>query len=281
MKSELQIEICLFEKPLKEKEMKFSIGPTKERLLEMHKKKFTKDIYLPDWRELLLILDGENAQIETDDMRYEVTSSYQVQAYKKGYVSNITVLGITGLVLTEDNKFVFGIRGGDVGVGKADAIPGGHLSAETELNDPVFDGFYRELESELGVSRICTDDVCILGYYRDPHEIKATSFVFYSKVDFSSKELDDLHKKAHGVYLQTKMSGAQEITARKSIITSGLPNIDAWEHSRLLFIDNVPDLIQEAVHSKAIELKGRRYALRNSGFISLKMFQMFHIVNSV
>ena len=55
----------------------------------------------------------------------------------------------------------------------------------------------------------------------------------------------------------------------------GLPNIDAWEHTKLLFIENNPKYIQEIVNSRKINDTVKGYPLLDIGRGSLILYNEF------
>ena len=267
---DLEQRITLLETPLRQGELKYLIRPPQGELLKEHEEKYKDGIYLPDWREKLLVLKG--VPFDISNLEFTVTSSFHVQAVKHDKApKDITILGITALMLTKDDKFVYGVRGGNVGSGRADVVPGGHLSFESYERDPVFDCFYHEMKDELGQKK--AEDVSIIGYYWDPVGTKATSFVLIGKLDAHSEELDEMHRKAYAIYQNAKERGKEEIEARKDISRSGLPNPDAWEHSELVFVDNDPDLIQMMIATKELMHQDQAYSLWDAGLAPLIMYR--------
>ena len=184
-------------------------------LFEEHRQKYSDHIYIPNWQEILLVLEGSNPTVNPRELELLATTSYHLQAVRRGGASDITPIGVEGLILTSDNKFVYGIRGGNVERGKACVSPSGNLSNHHKGNNPLFATFYEELREELGIETRESNDPLLIGYETDPDFSKGVSFVFYMPVRESSQEINEKHEDALDVYQKALSKNAPEVEAEK------------------------------------------------------------------
>ncbi len=275
--SELEQRIHLFETPLKENEVVAKVEQVEDesRLLEEHRQLYADSINIPSWREVVLALPASNPQVDPKNLEFVTTTSYALQAARKDIPTGIIPLSVDGLVLTSDNKFVYGIRGGDVRSGKVGIVPAGVLTNPNKGTNPVHGSFYEELREEAGIERDSVEDTLLLGYQTDPNFIKGMHFVLFGKTKYKSSELIEIHKKAFDVYQKAKESGKTEQDARKSLRDSGLPNIDAWEHKELVFVENNPAQIKRIVDSGKLAHQGYDYPVLDFGVGALALYNMF------
>lgn len=295
----LEQRIHLFDKPVDEKDVRINfIGnsyPNKEELLEKDKNKFPSEaIYIPNWRELAYALDIPNIllvspnnfaqstdpshdasdlsavpspenEINPKNLDVIVVSSYNVQAVRKGFDKSITPMGLQGLMLTADNKYVFGVRGGEVDAGLACVSPCGNLTREKGIENPIFDNYYVESLEELGINKDHIENIRLLGYQTDPKPFRSVNFILFSEAPVSSKILKDLHNSANNVYKEAKAKGMSEQEARAEIKKKGFQNIEAWEHDDLIFVENDRDYIKSLVDSREVINNKIKYKIKDVG----------------
>ncbi len=264
----LEQVIELFERPQQKQQLGVSVQKPEdaEALLDNDKVKYAESVYLPDWREIVLVLSKEKP-IDLQNLELLATTSYHSQAVRKGKADDIIPAYTEGLILTADGKFVYGVRGGNSERGKACIAPAGALTSHYD-DHPLFDGLAMELEEELGVS--AENPVC-LGYQTDPDFTKGANFVFYARIKETSDELVAKHAQAYSIYQQAMAAGTPEVQARKAIPAAGHKNIDAWEHSQLLFVD--PNGIGEIIDSRCIRQGDQEYQLLDIGRGPLIMYK--------
>lgn len=292
--SGLEQRIHLFEPPFNEKEIHTTVEQPKdeEQMFQEHREKYADGIHRPEWRKVLLVLQGLNPKIDPRDLELLATSSYHIQAIRKGMSNDVTPTLTSGLILTDDNKFVYGIRGGKVEPGKVCIVPANSCTA---LPDHVLDqfkgrniltaNFYVGLTDELGVFPEQLSDVRVIGYHTDPDFSKTTGFVYYAKTEFSSAQLVEMHKRTFNVYERARkehersLSPEQaEIKAREAIRKQGLPNIDAWEHTALVFVDNQPSLINRIIADRKIPNVGVEHQLLDIGRAPLILYYQLNVM---
>jgi len=276
--SGLEQKIHLFETPLREDEVeaRFERPEDEAKLLEEHREKYADAIFLPDWQEVALVLDASNPVIDPRNLEVLATTTYHVQAYRRGIVNDISPISVVGLTLTSDNKLVYGIRGGEVKSGFGSIVPGESVSIHHEGENLIIATYYGGLIEELGIGNDEIKDVKLLGYMTDPEFTKGINFVFYGKTKHRSSELKEIHRNAYSVYQDALVLGATELDAREEIKKAGLPNVDAWEHRELAFVDNNPNSIKKIIDSRKIELEGNNYPLLDTGRGSLIMYNEFN-----
>jgi len=265
--SGLEQEICIFKTPLKEDEVSATVKQQAdiEQLFEDDKEKYASSIDILDWKEVILVLSRHNSEINTKNLELLATSSYHIQAIRKGAVDDIIPVLVEGLILTNDNKFVYGVRGRAIEKGKVCIVPAGSISNQYKGSNPIFGNFYEELTEELGIAQKDIEDCILQGYQTDPEFTKGINFVLHGRTSYNSFELDDMHKEALIVYQKALESGSSAEDARKVIEGAGYPNIDAWEHEKLIFIDNDIDSIKKIILSRKIEHEGEQYPLLDIG----------------
>ena len=264
----LEQRIHLFETPFKENEVKARIQPPENeaRMFEEHEEKYADSIYIPDWREVVLALPGQNPEINPRDLELLATTSYHAQAVRKDMAHDVTPISVDGLILTSDNKFVYGLRGGDVESNKICIVPAQAVSNRHEGKNPIFASFYEGLVKELRIRKDEITDVVLLGYQTDPEFTKAIHFVFYGKTCHKSSKLITMHEKVYNIYQNVKNFGRPEIVARDAIKDAKVSNTEAWEHiPPLLFVDNEKDSIQKIVDSREMVHKVTQYPLLDIG----------------
>ncbi|UCD04051.1 MAG: hypothetical protein JSW73_00160 [Candidatus Woesearchaeota archaeon] len=263
--SGLEQRINLFQPSLDEKQVNL-VTPTiinEEELLKKHKEEYSDSIRVPDWKEVLFVLKGRNPTIDPSDLEVIATTSYHIQAIEKE--KDITPVALDGLILTNDNKFVYGVRGGNVERDKACICPAGYLSIPNKSRNPLFASFYKELTEELGIDYSKQESTQLLGYQTDPDFTKGIHFIFYLPTTETAHELDEIHKNAIKVYEESISEGNSVAEARKAIKDNGFSNIDAWEHTKLLFVDNNPKTIQKIIDTRNIQYKNKAYPLLDIG----------------
>lgn len=272
-KSSIGIEQKIWAVDLKEDEMQasFNLVNGLNSLLEEDQKRYSDAIYIPHWREILLALPNVDHKVDPRNLELSVVTSYHVQALRKGKVNDITPLTVLGLVLTKDNKLIYGIRGGSVGSGEACAIPGGHVPYCKERN-PVFAGFYSELLEETGIKDGEVEDVKLIGYQTDPR-FKSVCFIMKGKTDFESYQLDEFHKRAMHVYNEALKAGKLGLEARDAIGKAGFTNIDAWENEELTFVDNDEERIRQIIESGELKHRDVKYKVFDNSVGALIAYQ--------
>lgn len=271
--SSIGIEQKIWPVDLKEDEMliKFEKINDEDSFIEHDKEKYSDVIYIPHWREMLLAFPETNPVIDPRELNLTAVTSFHVQALRKGKVNDITPLTVLGLVLTKDNKLVFGIRGGSVGRGEACVVPGGHVPYCREKN-PVFNGFYQELLEETGIRKNLINDVSLIGYQTDPR-FKSVCFVMQGRTNFESHHLDSFHKSALYAYNDALKAGKPELEAREAIKERGFSNIDAWENRDLAFLDNKENYIRQLIESGELKHRDVKYKVFDNSVGALVVYQ--------
>ena len=202
-----------------------------------------------------------------------LASSYNVLAVRKGEAGNVTPVGVEGLIKTSDQKFIYGLRGGNVKAGNVNIAPAGHCDSKHHGQEAIFAAFYEELREELGMLPEDVSTPLVLGCLTDPDFSRAMSFVFYVKTDLSFEEIDRKHQLAWRVYTVAKEKGADEKTARRAIAEAGYSNIDAWEHSQLIDIVQDAEIIDHITKTRTVEKAGNSYPLLDVGRMPLVIYR--------
>ena len=273
--SGLEQRLELFEPAIGEEEVgtTFKKNENERELFEKHREKYSASIYVPDWQEVVLVLEGSNPSVNPRNLELLTTTSYHLQAVRKGGANDITPISVEGLILTRDNKFVYGIRGGNVERGKVCVSPAGSLSNHHKGDNPLFATLYKELREELGIETEASDKPILIGYQTDPDFTKGVNFVFYMHSGKSSKEIDEKHKEALDVYQRALSKNVPEVEARKEIGRAGFPNIDAWEHTNLVFVDDNPKMIDRIIQSRRVPHDGKEYPVLDIGRGALILYK--------
>ena len=272
--SGLEQKVVLLESPLTEKEITITVNNFEEsdNLFEIHKERYREHIYLPEWKEIVLVLRSAEQEINPENLNLLATTSYHVQASRKGIVDDVAQISVSGLVLTSDKKLVYGIRGGNVLKGEAAPVPTGSITHNKNCSNPVFMSFYEELREELGVG---IEKSLLIGYQTDPAFTHGINLVFYMPTSFSSSELEEIHKKAWEVYIKGLSKGLSKLDARKEITDVGLSNADAWEHTKLVFIENESDSIKNAIDSRKVIVSDQEHTLMDIGRGDLILYNSY------
>ncbi len=250
----LEQRITQYAPPLTESAMRATVsgGRDKEALCARDQQRYGSGVYLPHWREVVLVVEGTDQEIDPANMNMIATSSYHVQACRRGMTEGITPLAIGGVIRTADSRILCGIRGGVVERGKISTLPLGIMSY-VDGREPLFANFYKELEEESGIRKKNLMTPTLVGHVTDPEFTKGLIFVMQGETTYRSKELEELHRAAFAVY-KAAMSVMPEVAARKEIRRKGHINSDAWEHTRLLFIEDDPTRIKEAIAKRRIAI---------------------------
>ena len=239
--------------------------------------KYADSIYILHWKEILLAkpISTNIQKIDPQNLEVLCISSYHIQALNKGVVNDIIPVSINGLILTSDNKFTYGLRGGQVEKGNVHTAPAGRVSNKFKGKNPIFSSFYEEMIEELGIGKN-KEEYELIGYQRDPEVSKAFEFVIFGQTKYSSLELKELHDGAFNVYQNAKDSDIPELEARKAIEEAGFPNTSAWEHLKLLFVENDKENLQKIIESREIEHDGIRSPLLDIGRGPLIMYSFIN-----
>lgn len=274
--SGLEQKLHLFETPLKEEEVKVTIRPVEDEnaIFEDHARLYAGHIPRAEWRELALALNASNPNIDPRNLELLTTTSYALQAVRDNVPTGVIPVSVDGLVLTGDNKFSYGIRGGLVKKGYVDLSPAGALDKE------LYTSFYEELQDETGIGKTSINKPVLIGHQTDPNFIKGIHFVFFANTNYTSPELIEMHRKAYEIYRRAKESSREtdpvkvELLARKTLKDSGLPNVDAWEHEDLVFVENDPNQIKRIIDSGKVTHKGVEYPVMDFGVGALVLYNM-------
>lgn len=250
----LEQRITQYDSPLTESAMRATVigGRDKEALCARDQQKYGSGVYLPHWREVVLAVEGTDHEIDPANMKMIATSSYHVQACRRGMAEDITPLAIGGVIRTADGRILCGIRGGVVERGKISTLPLGIMSY-MDGKEPFFANFYKELEEESGIRKGNLMEPTLVGHVTDPEFTKGLIFVMQSETTYRSKELEELHRAAFAVY-EAAMKVMPEVAARKEVRRKGHINSDAWEHTQLLFIEDDPTRIKEAIANRRMAI---------------------------
>ena len=268
-----RLNVVTFDAPLTEPEMSTVVSePDEPNILDVHGERYSNSIKYPHLKEMLLALEGrgpEEHDIEIDpwNLSFLTTTSYHYQAVMAGNAADITPTGIHCVVRTFDSKLVHGIRGGDILTGMLCTAPAGKIPAfKGRLTDdlikphsiphgydPVFSAVFQELLLELGIARYEVDHPKLLGYVLqdiDHGKSSEMPFVLTCLCNLHSREIVERHKEAIAVYNEAINRGVDEYDARLLIGYRGFPNTDAWEHERLVMIENDTNVINEITRNR-------------------------------
>lgn len=227
-------------------------------------------IYRSHWREPLLVFPGSSPKVDVSNLEMAVSSSFHVQAVRKGVVSDITPATVVGLIQTADHKFVFGIRGGQTSTtGQANTVPGGHVAPDliNPLNS-VFSSFYNELKGEAGISSKDIFACSLLGHFTDP-KFKSHCFAIRSYTEMKSKDIRIMHQEAMKIYNSAKSAGVPELKAREKIAEAGMLNVDAWENTDLVFLPNNPIGLRKIFTKGSLNHNGQEYRILDNSVAAL------------
>ncbi len=282
-------KIYPLDRPLLEQEVRVSFTPAEDpeamldreynRYSEMKNAKGEPGVYIPHWRELILVFKGLSPNVNLSGLELEVATSFHSQALRRGCVEDITPATVLGITRTSDDKIMYGVRGGTAApgaatalvLGQANTIPGGHVTPQTTYSpNVIFSSFFDELLGEGGIERKQTSECSLIGYQTDP-QFKSLCFAMRTQTSFSSQELAEMHTRALEVYQKAKTSGAPELEARKRIGEAGMVNSDAWENNSLIFLPNDPRYLKKIVESGHIEHEDRRYKTLDNSIGALVM----------
>jgi len=237
-----------------------------DAMLDSDRKRWDGQLRFYHWRNLLLALPGPNnmnPELNSQELDVDVISSFHVLASRAGLTDENTPLAINGLIITADNKIDYGLRGGDVEAGNVHIAPAGML-AYTEGRNPISNGFYAEARSEVALQRDEISDTLLIGYQTFPKS-RDVNLVVTASTSVRSEELKLRHKKAWDLYAGAMREGIPERKAREAIAEADLPNVDAWEHVKHVYLDNDPDVLNRIVASRQVEMDGKTYELLDVG----------------
>lgn len=250
---------------------------TDDRTFDLHRRLYDGSIGLPDWGETLLVFPSPIVSIDPTNLELRTTTSYHVQAARRGIARDIVPILVAGLFLTKDNKLVFGVKNDEsdgavyVDGGKTTIVPVGSAGYNPMVVDQLFDTFYRESLQEAAIKHDSIEAPVLLGYQTGPRNTIAVNFVIFARTSDSSSDLMEKHSAAFALYQQA-MKSVPELEARRAIAEAGLPNIGAYENKRLIFVDNQPGEIQSVVSSRRILYHGRVYRINDLARGVLIMF---------
>jgi hypothetical protein len=230
------------------------------------------------YRQPLLVINGiepETSTFSTDpqNLNFEVTTSYHLQAIKEGAGRTVTPISMEGLIITRDNRRVWGVRGGQIKNGVAHLSPAGNLTYAPNDTSPIFRFFSTELEKELGVSED-PENSALIGHQDSP-VIKGIGFAIVGEINETFKEVEELHREAFCVYKDAKDRGLPELDARDQIGIRNLPNVDAWEHVKLFPIENDHVIIQKIINERSVIVDGCKFPLVDVGRGSLFLYDKY------
>lgn len=227
-----------------------------ETMLAEDKERYAEHISIPHYRKQMLMLPGTDAMVDPYNLNLNVTTSYHLQAIKKDVARTLTPISMEGLIVTADNKLVWGVRGGQVENGIAHLSPAGNLTYEENHQHPLFRFFYDEARKELGITPGKLRNPVLLGHQDSP-VIKGVGFLLVAETTETFQEIYDRHQASFGEYKAAKASGLEELAARAKITG---PNEDAWEHVKLFPIENSVGAIERILRDseRKIEVDGYR-----------------------
>ncbi len=191
-------------------------------------------IYLPYWKEPVLFLEKSMGEAFPLDLKFSAGSSYRAQALRRGYSAKpILQAGAVIFALTKDERIVYGgIRGGNDRAGEVAQV-GGSVEYNRRKRHPLFKAITSETREELG---FLPENLSIIGHFIESSYYFSDAAVFVGEIKVSSREVKELHEMAFQIYFAEKKKGSSELKARNAIKKAGLPNVDAWEHRRIITI---------------------------------------------
>ena len=216
----------------------------------------------PGWKEILLVLEGTKTQLSNPAaFQLIAKSNFYLQAVKnKANIPPVTGVGMQMILVTSDDKLVFGIRGGSYDSNKAAIAPCGYIG-EYGNGNPLFQGAFVELLEELAIRQEDMGLTRVIGYQHTNNFEDDVDFVLCGKTNKTFRELVSWHSKAIYFYNQAKQNGASELDARLAIKKAHMPNIDAWEHGKLIAIPNEREYLVGAIKSRSILYDGKQIEL--------------------
>lgn len=241
---------------------------------------YQKNIKLPQYRQLILAISGIEPEttaltVDPENLTLQVSTSYHLQAIKDGVGRTLTPVSVEGLVLTKDDKLVWGVRGGHVENGTAHLSPAGNLTYRSGGN-PIFMFFYDELRKELGVPKEKARYTALIGQQDSP-VIKGIGFLLFSEIDKTFNEINEQHQEAYAAYREAKNMGIPELEARAMINNAGFPNVDAWEHVRLFPIENNDSALEKIIQERTVDVDGHRLPTVDVGWGSLFLYKKWQV----
>lgn len=248
------------------------LAEDKTRYAEMRNARGESGVYFPDWGEILLAFDGSDPLVDIRNLQLRAITSYHAQAVTRGCVTDATPATVAGLLRTQDNCFVYGVRGGSDRAGQANIVPGGHVRRPANRTDhALLASFLEELVEETGVEPSQAANVLLMGYQTDPVSRKLCS-VLYAETDLTSKELVEMHQAAFSFYSSAKRAGLNEYDARATISRAGLPNVDAWENSELLLLPDDASHLKRIVETGKVPHEGKELQTFDNSIGALVMY---------
>jgi hypothetical protein len=201
--------------------------------------KFKEFIFIPNWQEIILAAKDDRA--DPRSLQLKTMTSFHLQAIRKGYPADIAAVSILGVTITADNKIVVGVRRGRMAGGQIHVSPAGYAGMR-HADNPIFGTLLEEMLEELGVVSSNVASMQLIASESETNN-KGIAFIVLAQLRLTSQQLDALHKQAVQPYEEALGQGVEELEARKKIASAGFSNVDAWEYSRLVFLQH-EDLLQ-------------------------------------
>jgi len=277
--SGLEHKIKLLDQPITSDELTTNVEQLEEpvSLINEHEKIFSSEIYIPYWREIVLLRRDPNQALNLTSLDLIPGTSYQIQSARKNPTYKVPMVSVEAIIVTKDNKIVYGLRGGLVNPGKFNIVPAGHLSYNG-MGEPVFNQVDQEIREELGIE---SGPVLMVGYQNHPEFTNGLSLIFFTTVNETSEEINEKHKAAYTLYtkslpinfdkLNIKDRESAHIKAISQLKEKKYLNVDAWEHTSLKFIGM--DEIDDIIDSRRITHEGNVYDLLDVGRGPLMLYR--------
>ncbi|MBI4147020.1 hypothetical protein HY494_00015 [Candidatus Woesearchaeota archaeon] len=237
-------------------------------LWERHIAHYESKVKLKPWKEDILAVPSNTAEIDFSDAQLCVTTSYYAQMVRDHGLSGLKPLTVQGIVRTSDERILVGVRQGFVQNGKVSLMPLGYAAAPAEgaTGNPLFQQLYAEAAEEIGLTTDNFEDVRLLGYQTDPEFTQGINLVFLAQSKLDAAQVQVIYDTSYAIYSQahdrflgeTNDKSQARRAAKKAVTAAGFPNLDVGDHHPIVFLeDNFAGLegtVGEAVRQGGITL---------------------------
>lgn len=224
-----------------------------DNLYDVHFLAYESYLNIPQWREIIWATTTAPDALDLQNVALVYTTSYEAQAIRQGFKTNIKPFGLAAFVHTRDNFLVFGTRTGAAMGGYLCNAPAGHCAPSQHGQNPLEAGFIEELKEELGLESKDLTFTRILGYQTDPDFGGGINNVLYAKTTRTFDDLLELHQQSRQKFMAAQNQGMSYNEAKAHVASQGVINIDAFEHEHLVPVPADRDVIQKIVESRQFQ----------------------------